>query len=407
MKIEERINRVTEYYLLVQLIIVIVVFLTSCSNENVNESKIVDPPPATNIYEPPDSLGDGWETEYMSEVNLNETPLLNMLDYINNRQDHKIHSILIIKDGKLVFEEYYSGYLYDSNDPGANGAYITYDHTVKHFEASVTKSVTSLLVGIAFNQGLITNLDNKLVYYYPEYSSVLTGQKANISLKHLITMTAGLAWDESSYPYGDPRNDVTMLFITGNPISFILNKDLETIPGTAFHYNSGYPNVLADIIRKTTSDNISTFANNNLFTPLQIDDYFWERIGGGHYFASGGIYLTPRSLAKLGYLYLNDGYWNDVKIISEDWINESKSKYISLNGWGNTNGYGYYWWLNSVNVNGRNLNYYYAGGWGEQNMFIIPAHNMLVVFNCGYFLTPITVSPFDLFHNYILKAIPN
>jgi len=401
---EEYMHKVTEYYLLVQLIIVIVVFLISCSNENVNEPKIVDPPPR-DTYEPPDSLGDGWETASLSEVNLNAVPLLNMLNYINS-QDHKVHSILIVKDGKLVFEEYYSGYLYDSNNPGANGDYITYDQTVKHFEASVTKSVTSLLVGIAFNQGLITNLDDKLIDYYPEYASLLTGQKTNITLRHLITMTAGLEWDESSYPYGDPRNDVTMLFITGNPISFILNKDLETIPGTAFHYNSGYPNVLAHIIRKTSSYNISTFANNNLFTPLQIDDYYWERIGGGHFFASGGIYLTPRSLAKLGYLYLNGGYWNDEQIISEDWINESKSKYISPTGWGNANGYGYYWWLNSANVSGKNFNYYYAAGWGEQYMFIVPEQKLLVVFNCGYFLTPVTVSPFDLFHNYILKAVP-
>jgi hypothetical protein len=396
--------RLRNYTYAFMLIYSIVVFISCTEDEQII---IVDPPPVTNTYEPPDSLGDGWDAASLSEVGLTEKPLLDMLDYVNDHPEHKIHSILIVKDGKLVFEEYYPGYLFDSNNPGANGPYITYNYTIKHFEASVTKSVTSLLVGIAFNQGLITNLDAKLIDYYPEYSSVLTGQKANITLKYLITMTAGLAWDESSYPYGDPRNDVTMLFLSSNPISFILNKDIETTPGTAFHYNSGYPNVLADIIKKSSSENISLFANNNLFIPLQIDDYYWERIGGGHYFASGGIYLTPRSLAKLGYLYLNNGYWKNEQIINEEWIAESKSKYISLNGWGNANGYGYYWWLNSTNINGKNLNYYYAGGWGEQNMFIVPEYNLLVVFNCGYFLTPITVSPFDLFHNYILKAIPD
>ncbi len=300
---EVYIHKITDSNLLTSLIIIIVIFIVSCSDENINKQKIIDDLSISNTYEPPESLGDGWETAYLSEVNLNEVPLLNMLDYINNRPDHKIHSILIVKDGKLVFEEYYPGYLFDSDNPGEEGPYITFDHTTKHFEASVTKSVTSLLMGVAFKKGFITNLDDKLIDYYPEFSSVLTGQKANITLKHLITMTAGMSWDETSYPYTDSRNDVTMLFRTSNPISFILNKVLETVPGIVFHYSSGYPNLLADIIRKTSSENLKTFANNNLFEPLQIEDYYWQRIGGGYYFASGGIYLTPRALAKLGYLY--------------------------------------------------------------------------------------------------------
>jgi hypothetical protein len=286
MKNPDYIHYATKYYLLFQLIFVIVFFLTNCSDE-----KIIDPPPPplTNTYVPPDSLADGWETAYLSEVNLNEDPLIGMLEYINNHQDHRIHSIIIVKDGQFVFEEYFSGYKYNTYNPGSNGPFITFDHSTKHFEASVTKSVTSLLFGIASRMGFISNIDDKLIDYYPEYSSILTGQKAEITLKHLITMTAGLEWDESSFPYGDPLNDVTMLFQSGNPISFILNKELETNPGSSFHYNSGYPNVLADIVAKTSSTSISSFANNNLFTLLQIDDYFWERIGGGHYFASGGI----------------------------------------------------------------------------------------------------------------------
>lgn len=354
----------------------------------------------------PDSLGDGWEVDYPLNVGLDESMLMKMLDYLN-KKEHRIHSILIVKNGKLVFEEYFHGYKFADDPPGSNGDYISYKHDEIHYLASISKSITSTVFCIAVDKGFIPGVDKKLVDEMPQYSSVLKDNKANITLKHLLTMTAGLAWDESSYPYGDTRNDVTALFYKSNPISFILSKSLLTNPGTSFLYSSGCPNVIAHLITEKTGMNFLSFAKKYLFDPLEIDVFQWQKISGQYYFASGGLWLYPRSLAKIGFLYLNNGFWKGEKIISGENISQSISRNVTLSGSNICNGYGYYWWTNSKTIGSRVFDYVFAAGWGEQFLYLVPGENMLVIFNCGYFTDPITVSPHYIFSDYILKALKN
>jgi len=388
----------TEKFFIACLFCIIAFQINSCKEDVASPNT-----PAKSNFEKPPLLNDGWDVDYPNQVGINETPIIDMLRLLDSNAN-RIHSVLIIKDGKLVFEKYFGGYRYIGNPPGSEGAYITYGYDTLHYEASVSKSVASAIFSIAVDKGYFPDLEDKLINQMPQYSSILTGNKANISLKHLLTMSSGLAWDESTYPYGDPRNDVTALFLYSDPISFILSKALISTPGANFLYSSGSPNVISHLITLKTGLNFINFAEQNLFTPLGITSYKWEKIRYQYYFASGGLWLTPRSLAKIGYLYLNKGMWKGTRIISENMINQSLANYINP-GWPNSNGYGFYWWRNSASVNGHTINYNYAAGWGEQLMFLVPQENMLVLINSGYYTVPITLSPFNLFHNYILSSV--
>jgi CubicO group peptidase (beta-lactamase class C family) len=288
-------------FLKILFIIIIFILISSC--------RYSGEPEFSYQYIPPPQIDDGWETASLSLVGLNPEPIRHMMDYLNRENEHKIHSILIVKDNKLVLEEYLKGYLYNDNPPGSNGAYIQYDRDVLHFLASVTKSITSVLFGIALSRNYIHSIDDKLSDYFPEYSDIFQGEKANITLRHLLTMTSGLDWDESTYPYGDRRNDVTRLFYSPDPMRFILEKPLVSPPGSAFVYKGGDTNLLGGIIRRASEYSLANFAERYLFGPLDIEEYSWDLLAMGELFASGGLYMRPRDLVKIGYLFLNEGFW--------------------------------------------------------------------------------------------------
>ncbi len=358
-------------------------------------------------YTVPDFSNDGWAVSSTDEVGINTDIICDMMDFIIETPDHNIHSILIFKDDNLVFEEYFEGYLYSSNPPGSNGPLIHYDEFTDHYLASVSKSITSVILGSAIKEGFIDNIDDKVIDLLPEYADILTGEKADITLKHLLTMSSGLSFDESSYPYGDPLNDVTALFNSDDPIEYILSRSLIDTPGSKFMYNSGSTNVIGAIVQKYTEMSLLEFGNDYLFFPLNIEGGTWQALPGGYFFASGGISLRPRGLAKIGYLFLNKGYWEEDRIITEEWINESVSEHIVTEGrtlpWAHA--YGYQWWLQDFHANGRTYNSFLAAGWGDQYMIIFEELNMMIVFNCGNYLSSGSISVISLVEDYILEAL--
>jgi CubicO group peptidase (beta-lactamase class C family) len=335
---------------------------------------------------------------------MNPNLLSDMLTFLNS-SEHRIHSILIVKNGYLVFEKYFSGYMYNSSPPGSDGPYITYHRDTLHFLASVSKSVASVLFGIAIGRNDHQSLQNRVINYFPQYASILTGNKSEMTIEHFLTMTPGLTWDEYSYPYGDPRNDVTQLFIQSDPIRFVLEKPLNWLPGDHFHYNSGSTNVIAELTRLISQQSSWSFAEDSLFTPLGIHHYYWEEMGGDRIFASGGLYLSPRSLSKIGYLFLKGGQWRGEQIISQAWIDASVARHVIHTGNWEATGYGYQWWLCRYLSAGRYFDGYFAAGWGGQYMFVFPQEDLIVVFNGGYFLTPMTVPPVELLITYILPSL--
>ncbi len=383
-----------------KILLVLSLFLftsLNCKKNNIN----------AYVYTIPTFSNDGWEVRSAEDVGLNIKRLSAMMDDINETSDHNIHSISIIKNNTLVFEEYFEGYLYSSNPPGSNGAFIQYDEDTDHFLASVSKSITSVILGAAVKEGYIDNLDAKIIDLLPEYADILTGGKENITLKHLLCMSSGLSWDESSSSYGDPTNDVTALFNSEDPIEYILSRPLLYTPGSEFLYNSGNTNVIGAVIQKYTDMSLLDFGNECLFDALNIQGGTWQILPGNYFFASGGISLRPRGLAKIGSLFLNKGYWKEKQIITEEWISESVTEHITTEGrtlpWAHA--YGYQWWIQNFQSNRHTYKSFLAAGWGDQYMIIFEEENMIVIFNCGNYLSGGPISPISLVEDYILDAL--
>ncbi len=334
------------------------------------------------MYTIPTQTDDGWEIASLTEVGMDETPITQFMNELLNNIEHKIHSILIIKDGQLVFEEYFPGYSF------YHGPLTEFDRGTKHNLASVTKSFTSALIGLTIDHGFIQDVNQKVLSFFPEYNELKNEEKNKVTLEHLLTMTSGLEWDESTYPYTDPRNDLVQLFYQSDPIRFILNKPIVTEPGTQFHYSSGSTNVLGEIIRKATGLRADDFAGEYLFSPLGITNYKWEELPNNVLYTSGDLKLRPRDMAKLGDLYLHEGSWKGTQIISEWWVEASTKSFISaLPDWVNWE-YGYKWWLYTYEINSEQIESFSAKGWGGQTIIVFPSLDMVVVTTAGYYDEP-------------------
>jgi len=355
-------------------------------------------------YTIPTTFDDDLETASLETVGLNVQKISEMMDYVNSIDNHKIHNILILRNNKLVFEQYFKGYSLNMNDPNLEGAIMDYTRETDHFMASITKSVTSVIVGVAINMGYISDLNKKIIDYFPEYTDIMTGEKANITVENLLTMRAGLEFDESTYIYSDPRSDTYQMINSDDPIKYVLSKPMKTTPGTTFFYNTGTTNILARIIEKESGKSFFDFANINFFDAMKIKGGRWTMMKSGLPMASGGLYLRARELSKIGLLFENNGMWLGKQIISTDWINKSQYQYVSTADYFPNTYYGFQWWITSFYVSGKLHKCFFAAGWGEQYLFVIPDLQLVVEINSGNYLSSGKISPFDLMQNYILKS---
>ena len=258
------------------IIIVFVYFITTGCAE-----KALEPVVSNYQYEIPNNINDGLETSSINEVGIKPEPLNQLMNNLQSRE-HNYHAILIIKDEKLVFEEYFRGRQFDiRNKNDLNGERLNYSNinfgtNELHFDASVTKSFTSSLVGIALDRGLINNIDQKLNTFFPEYSDLFIGGKENITLENMLTMTSGLAWDDDSYPIYDRRNDEYKLITSNDPVRFALSLQMTSSPGSNFAYNSGITVLLGEIISRASGMSLQEFAFENLFNPLSINNFICQ-----------------------------------------------------------------------------------------------------------------------------------
>ena len=338
---------------------------------------------------------------------MDERPLLNLLDRLNNMDAHRIHSLLIIKDGKLVFEEYFPGDKYNLAQATGESGFDIYD---THNLCSVTKSFTSALIGIAIDKGYIQSIEQKVFSFFPEYQSVLSSspEKDDLSIKHLLTMTSGIMWDDETTSYFNPRNDMYQLFNSNDPIKYILSKDMIGPPGRVFDYANCNTNVLGEIIRKSSKLRLDKFAQQHLFSKLGISDFEWQMLPNNVVFCSGDLRLRPRDMAKFGYLFLNGGVWEGEQIISQDWIDRSTRKHIDPGryqtefSW--ADGYGLHWWLWEDIYN---LEYpaYFASGWGGQWIIVSKSTNTVIVSTAGNYYTDIIMPIETIITEFIVPSL--
>jgi CubicO group peptidase (beta-lactamase class C family) len=389
------------------IITVILLVFIYCGLISCLKDKNAFAPSGNYQYKVPLATDDGWETASLASVGMDFTLLENLLNSLNNISEHRIHSLVIVKNGKLVFEEYFQGDKFNlARFIGETG----FDRNDLHNLCSVTKSFTSSLIGIAIDKGFIQSVDQKVHNFFPEYADIFTSdpEKSDLTLKHLLTMSSGIDWDDETYSYFDSRNDMNRMFTSNNPINYILSKYITVLPGYVFDYSNCNTNLLGEIIRKASGERLDDFSENYLFSKLGITDFEWQMLPNDVVFCSGDLRLRPRDMAKFGYLFLNGGMWNDDQIISQEWIDISTDIYFDLNtppndfSW--ADGYGYHWWQ-WENINGVNYNAYFASGWGGQWIIVSPSYNMVIVSTAGNYYTDMVMPIESILTNYIIPSI--
>ncbi|MEJ2304703.1 MAG: serine hydrolase [Anaerolineales bacterium] len=351
-------------------------------------------------YRQPEQLNDGFEVGSLAQVNMDVNLLESVVDDIKDSKYGEIHSLLIYKDGKLVFEEYFPGHDYQWDGLNFHGDWVNWDVDRRHNIHSAGKSITSACIGIAIDQGFIESVDQSIFDYLPEHQHLNTAGKDQITIEHLLTMTSGLEWDEWGTSYSDENNDVIALWVDcQDPIACILERPLVSEPGTKFTYSGGNIIVLGEIIRNATGMDIEAYSWQYLFEPLGIETPTWRWIGDtGVIYAGGDQQLTPREMLKFGVTYLDGGIWNRQQIVPESWVENSAVPYSGPdnrwfnhplrpippgdNTWG-ARGYSHAWWTHDFSHAGKIIPAYWAFGWGGQKIVVFPDQKAVVVFTGG------------------------
>jgi len=358
------------------------------SNEAEVKSVPVDNEPSDDIERPSISASAEEEDFYWPTEDFRySTPERHGVDSImltefmkEAKNSGAISSFILIRDGYIIAESYF-------------GSQIMQDIPSQLY--SCTKSFTSALFGIAVKDEKIIDLDAKVLDLFPEKQVQDTGNgKENITLRHLLTMTAGLDW-----PINVVEDLIMDLIHSIDPVQFVLDRPMTDVPGEKFSYNSGASQVIIEYIQKSIGADIYQYAEDRLFKPIGILDYTWDKINGKNPMGFSGLKMKAKDMAKFGYLYLNKGKWEQGQLLSETWVEESTIEKISDEGFGGQTsaGYGYYWWINSFGG-------YSARGMKGQYIIILPEKSLVTVFQ-GNFLPDDQEIPLILMRDKILPSI--
>ena len=374
-----------------------------------------------------------WNLSTPESKGINSIVLKELHNEFKNSEHGYIDSFLVIKDGDIVFEKYYQvDYFEITKDSKHEQAKIMqknygtlatpqynyfnpdwhpfYKDTDLHTIQSVSKSVTSALIGIAIERGAIDSLETKIIDFFPQYKHLFNDKmKRSITIRDLLTMTAGIKWDEFSYAYTDPLNDAATMENSHDWVEYILSLPMEYQPGSKFVYNSGITILLSNVLQEATKMQVEKYAEKYLFGPLGIQNYYWKKTPTGLTDTEGGLYLSSRDFAKIGLLYLNDGVWNDQQILREEWVKLTMSPDILIEG--SSRKYGFQWWFipfpsdhSNSYKDGEEKWIFSGSGYGGQYLLIIPEHDLVVVFN-GWNVFDIPRPTIEYLSERVLKSI--
>lgn len=318
---------------------------------------------------------DGWLSASPESQGMDSARLAEAYEAILD-SDLDIHSLLVIRHGFLVAEMYRYPYTPDA----------------RHDQRSITKSNTATMVGIAINDGAISGVDATMLSFFPnQIIANVDARKEAVTIKDMLTMSSGLDWDEET--------SFRQMVSSPDWTAWMLNRPVTEEPGTRFNYSTGSTSLLAAIIEQATGRPLPDYAAEKLYSPLGITNFQWNReIGGvGHTSGGFGLHMTPRDMAKLGYLYLHHGEWDGAQIVPADWVAASVSPQIPTDPKDNLK-YGYQWWISAGDVPA-----FSARGYGGQLIYVVPSLDLIVVFTAG--LMDSDAHTFPLLYDHILPAI--
>lgn len=385
--------------------------LTSCSQSHTRETNYQ--------YTTPKVLNDNIRIANIAGVKIDSNKIIKLSQLILQDSFPNIHSLLIAKDNKLVYENYFSG---DDESWGWSLGYAKHNSATLHDVRSISKSVVAACIDLAIQQKKIKNIDDPIFNYLPNYLGYKTPQNKNITIRHLLTMSSGIQWEENSVAHGTAANNETQMEKSKNPIAYVLSQPMKSLPGKVWNYNSGGVQILAEIIKNTTGSTIDNFANSFLFKPLGIKNYKWIRmqsdfssfkekyLGGENKSqfpaAASGLRLTSRDLLKFGLLYLNKGKWNHKQILSENWVFETLKPQVLQDPNLALNGYSFLFWTQTSFINNNRFDLIIARGNGGQRIFIDKKNNLIVVITGGNYNKKEIVNDGQMaVETYILPAL--
>jgi CubicO group peptidase (beta-lactamase class C family) len=283
-----------------------------------------------------------WESTTPEEQGMSSAILNEMIQFINE-SGAPMRGLVVTRNGYIVTEQYWGSY---------------HENTTHHIY-SCTKSFTSALIGIAMKEGFLDNVSQRVLDFFPDMTFANPSPlKDSLTLEHMLTMTPGLNYNS---------NINTQMFQSLNPIQFFLDLPVVHAPGEHWVYTNGASHLLSAILQRATNMTTREFAQLYLFDPMSADIGMWSVVRGVNH---GGTYLriTPRTMAKLGLLYLNNGTWGDQEILTEDWVIASSTPYVEV--WENTS-YGYQWFIIEDHAG------YLANGAFGQKIFVNPEYNIV------------------------------
>jgi CubicO group peptidase (beta-lactamase class C family) len=300
-----------------------------------------------------------------------------------------IHSVLVIADGKTLAEWYFDGADQAMGDRGpVTLPRVEFGPDTLHDVRSVTKSVVSILFGIAKDDGAIKNLDAPVLDYFPEYADLRTPERLKIRIRDVLSMTSGLHWDERTYPYTDARNSEIAMDIAADPNRYVLSLPIDAPPGEHFNYSGGDVALVGAIVARATKTPLEPFAKARLFEPLGITHFEWSKNNDVPRAASG-LRLTTRDMGKIGSLMLAGGEWTGKRVVSQVWIDLATSPHADVEPDPKCGlKYGYLWWL-FAGCEAQPPAPGFAGiGNGGQRIWVVPSRKLVVASTAGLYNDP-------------------
>lgn len=359
---------------------------------------------STRAHAQDHGAGKDWPTAPPKEFGFSPEKLAALDADVASGKYGLVDSMLILRCGTAVYDKTYQhdyGKIYGerakkegplNHDPQGPYNYFStnfhpyYQGSDMHTMQSVSKTVTSVTIGIARTRDDFTaGLDTPIMQYFSGHKIAnMSDRKKRITIRDLLTMTAGFEWNED-VPYDDPKNSADIMEASHDWAQYVMDQPMAEEPGKTFVYNSGETELLAHIFKKVTGKNIDDYADEHLFKPLDMR-YFWKRTPTGLPDTEGGLYLSAHDLAKIGQLYLKGGMWEGKEIVSSFWIKESLAPHVTVPGgdWK----YGYLWWLQNFGSAPADIAWA-ARGFGGQQLFVVPEYDMVAVFT-GWDILPST-----------------
>ena len=321
---------------------------------------------------------DHWRVSTLDAQGINSSILAEGLAQLAESPTRR--SLILMRNGTIVYEQYFNG----SSRVDSNNV------------ASVSKSFLSALVGIALNEGYMLTVYDHVQDYLPAYFAAVTDPRLkDLRLRHLLTMTHGLAWREN--------DSQRLLNRSPDWVEDILSLPLSNEPGAVFHYSTGASHVLSAVLTEATGMSTCEFAHRYLFEPLGIEAEFWGVDPQGYSTGGHSVSMTARELARFGQLFLNEGNWQGEQLVPGWWVVASTTQQVEIGN--NYAGYGYYWWLNRIAA----FDMYSALGAGGQILHVIPALDFVMVTTHGFGVSPRDYSEesesYQFLWNYLIPAI--